>query len=476
MRSIFLCLTLISTWPAVALANDGKNRYEGMVPSTLTHLDGPVSKAAGFRVLPGDMEGGADGDPAFRWAARHAIAAVRLAARRTVVELGESAYPLAIFDLAAENGDTPIGWSAEGPRGRHPGGSHDGGMNLDLGYYLTSETGKVESPDPAACTDHYAGEKDGKPVDDNKCNGPADRLDTDRMTLFLVDLVRRHRDDFGGELLENIGIDAVVRREVLARATAWAKKRRFGSSVALVAEMDRLFASSPYEGWQRFHHHHVHVRMAAIDLGGRHARALDALIAEDRRVEAELLAPGGVAFAPELSSTALERELDLRLAGRLTDVRSVRFRKAGGEWEQPEDALEPLHHVMDVERKPGSGMVKVEAEVVMQDGSRRVLERSVALPRQPAFLRVKVDASRIVGRARAEGGDVELSLDMPPVYSTLVTKVELNVRRPGGETEKVALAAPAYSARLKGAVENAEADVTLSGRMHVWVPVVVGRP
>ena len=105
MRAQVLLFMFVST---TALANDGRNRYEGAVPTPLFHLYAPVSDDAGFRVLPGDMEGGADGDPAFRWATRHGVALVRLAARRTVTALGKSPHPMAIFDLSAENGDTPV--------------------------------------------------------------------------------------------------------------------------------------------------------------------------------------------------------------------------------------------------------------------------------------------------------------------------------------------------------------------------------
>lgn len=208
--------------PCPSLANDGRNRYEGAVPTQLFHLDGPVSPEAGFRVLPADTPAGADGDPAYRWVERHALAILRLSCCATARALGPGPYPLSVFDLAAENGDTPVDFGVRGAQGRHPGGSHDGGLNLDLGYYLTSEKGQVEAQDPAACTAHYAaapGQPPGQPPkDENKCVGPPDRLDTDRQTLFLIEVVRLHRDRFGGDLLEAIGIDAKVRRAVLPRA------------------------------------------------------------------------------------------------------------------------------------------------------------------------------------------------------------------------------------------------------------------
>lgn len=174
-----LGLVLLSTlsW---AHANDGRNRYEQGVPANLFHLHAPVSAQAGFRVLAEDMANGADGDPAFRWVTRPALALLRLTSRRTHEVLGAAPFPYPVFDLASENGDTPLKVGPEGSRGRHPGGSHDGGVNLDLGYYLTSERGLHESPDYAACSEHHKPGAEGKPVDANICKGPADRLDTPR--------------------------------------------------------------------------------------------------------------------------------------------------------------------------------------------------------------------------------------------------------------------------------------------------------
>ena len=509
-----------------AHANDGRNRYEASVPTELVHLHAPVSAQAGFRVLAADMPGGADGDPAFRWATRPAVALVRLASRRTVAAFGTGPYPLAIFDLSSENGDTPIEFHADGPHGRHPGGSHDGGANLDLGYYLTSEHGRYETPDPAACTDHFrsaahAGADAGAasapaapPVDDRMCHGPADRLDVDRQTLFLLEITRIHTARFGGELLEAIGIDAQVRLAVVARAQAWARTHRFGTTPARVAEMTRLFASSPYDGWAHTHHHHVHVRLLPMDPGAHHAADIAALVADDRALEARLLAqadaaPGvaadGCALLAELSSTALSRSLDLRIAGSggngndahaardardacTPRVRTLRLRVDGGPWETPEDPLAPTHHVLDAPAGPGFSTLRAEAELTFADGHQRVLRRTVALPAQPAWLRVSVAPSHFTGRVQRDGDELLLALDYPAVDAVLVDHVAFIVHRRGeaapqrvpasGGTLPVASGALPAAARVRDAagVTAVEAEVGLSGRVRWTVPVMVARP
>ncbi|WP_374568337.1 hypothetical protein [Ideonella sp.] len=500
--SAALALTL--ALPSTSHANDGRNRYESGVPAELVHLHAPVSAQAGFRVLASDMPGGADGDPRFRWATRPAVALTRLAARRTVEALGTSPYPLAIFDLTSENADTPIEFGPEGPRGRHPGGSHDGGYNLDLGYYLTSEQGRVETPDPAACTDHFRpGTPAGAtPVEDDICHGPADRLDTDRQALFMLELVRRHSERFDGELLEAIGIDAQVRLKVLARANEWARAKRFGVTAARVAEMERLFASSPYEGWAHSHHHHIHVRLLPMDPGGRHSAHLTALVQEDRALEARLLAqpgaePGaaadGCTLVTELASQALARSLDLQIVGTEprcllagagqpkpagAALKGLRFRVNGGDWAAPEDPLAPMHHVVDAPASPTFSTLVAEAELTFADGHQRILKRTVALPAQPAWLRVRVDASHFVGHARTEGSQMLLSLEHPPVDAVLVDHIDFLVRRQGAAAPERVKADPKQasvpvSVQDAATVESVEAEVGLSRRVRLRVPVFV---
>lgn len=489
MRWIVLALGSLLCLPAVA--NDGRNRYELGIPSNLVHWHAPASPQAGYRMLADDMAGGADGDPAFRWVNPHALALTRLASRRTVEVLGPAPLPYPVFDLAAENADTPLKIDSEGPRGRHPGGSHDGGYNLDLGYYMTSEKGKLETPDYAACTEHY---KPAVPpasgwVEANLCQGPADRLDTPHQTYFLMELVRTHSVRFGAELLEAIGIDARVREAVMAQARAWVAAKRYGASPALVAEMDRLFASSPYEGWATSHHHHVHVRMRPLDPSGHHGAALRDLVLRDGAQEAHLLTlPGaeagaaaqGCALLAELSSFALVRSLTLRVVPSGTapcavQPGSLRFRFDGGAWQAPRDPLEPLMHaVANLPARPVFGTLRVEAELQRTDGRRQTLARTVALPAQPGWLRVRVEARDFVARTQRDGEDLQVRLDFPPAHRVLIDQMSLLVRRTGlAQADRVVLRADDASTRLPHAagIEHIEAEISLSRRIRLRVPV-----
>ncbi len=477
-RAVLTLTALLGT--AVAHANDGRNRYEQGIPTQLFHLHAPVSPAAGFRVLAEDMAGGADGDPAFRWVTRPALALLRLASRRTHEVLGAAPLPFPVFDLASENGDTPLQMGPNGPRGRHPGGSHDGGLNLDLGYYLTSEQGLHENPDYAACSAHHQPGADGKPVDANICKGPADRLDAPRQTLFLLELLRLDRERFGGEWIEAIGIDAQVRAALLAQARQWAARRQHGVTAATVQTLDALFASSPYEGWAYSHHHHVHLRLRPLEGGGRHRAAFEHLIEQDRQLEARLLAGSaaaarGCALLTELSSFNLARSLDLRLTGPgCAQVRSLRLRFQGGEWARPRDPLEPLHHVVDAPATPVFGTALAEAELAFADGQRALLQRELALPAQAPWLRVRVEARDFVARTQTQADGLAVRLDYPPAHAVLIDQISLLVLRRGAAApERVALAVAQPQAVLSDAatIEFMEAEVGLSKRVRLRVPV-----
>lgn len=336
---------------ASARANDGRDRYQQGYPNLLFHLDGPAGDDAGFRVLAGDREGGADGDPAFRWAQRHALAVVEIAARHTRQALGKGPFEMAVFDFSAENGDTPVdfGWRTAvppgalppAPRGRHPGGSHDGGLNLDLGYYLTSLEGQVLAEDYAACTAHYHAtekEPDGTPRDLNVCTGPADRLDVERQAFFVLELLKLHRERFEGALLDESGMDQKVQEAVVVKLLEWEKLRRHGVTRQHIDDLQALFSHDRWGGWQKYHHHHLHLRLQpGASQGALRERAM-ALEVEARRVRAGVLARAHpdwpVALDAQLLSYRLERGVEVH-AVKLRErpqvqVRGVRYRLDGG--------------------------------------------------------------------------------------------------------------------------------------------------
>ncbi|MCA9523803.1 MAG: hypothetical protein KC609_22695 [Myxococcales bacterium] len=500
--SMILAVATITLTSPDLRANDGRDRHRGSIPTTFVHLFAPLSPKAGFRVLAHDMRGGADGDPMFRWARRESVALVQVLAFRTAQTLGVGALPMAIFDLSAENGDTPVQLSpGKPPRGRHPGGSHDGGINLDLGYFLTSDRGKHFSPDLAACTEHFltpdeARRKKRDPKvavqDAWRCRGRADRLDVVRQSYFYVELFRLHLEAFGGDLLEEIGVDEMVARAVLAQVQRWVVAKKYHATPRLVAEMRRIFNFSPYEGWAFAHHHHTHLRLRSLRPDGRHRVAFERLRAEARRaLLAQTPRRSGLALAldAQLSSSALVRTLWVRLiVGDGSAVRRCRFRlDKRGAWHLGEWASRPCEHELDL----GSGVLAtarsrtVEVEVQLADGRRVVLERRLREPRKPAFLFVEVDPRRISGELSCSlAGSVRrctLRLRFPRAYEVYLTGVRYLVARRDGSERTV------VGERKSGASTVAEIDVsraaiwlvraelTLSKRYRVIVPLFAGR-
>ena len=467
--TVFLALALVS---AAALgANDGVDRYRKATPNSFRLFSDPVSPRSGYGVLDRDMEGGADGELRFRWAQAHAVALVKVAAAATARDLGPAPHPLLVFDASAENGDTPVDLDPR-PRGRHPGGSHDGGLNLDLGYYLTSLQGKVYTPDFAAGTEHFETGPDGKPKDVPILLGPADRLDAPRTARFTVELFRIHLSEFQGDLLEEVGMDFEVRKLVLEQARAWATKGQFGADATLVEEMERVLTSDVWNGWARTHHHHLHLRVRDLPPMGRHRPALDRLLARQRGDETELLRAArgqeGPCLRLELESTDLERAVEAELLPTGLVVEGLRFRLDGGEWRKAQPGDPRNRAVLEVpagfHAEPRKA--RVEAEFVDARGRRQVLQAEQVLPPLDPRLQVAVEASRLGGAVSRDGDSLRVKASLPQPSLALVTEVALLVRREGREPEKVVLADPAQEAMLPDAASVRQVDlrVLCSGR------------
>ncbi len=435
-----------------ARANDGRDRYAVVLPHSLVHWNRPVAAGAGFRVLPKDMPGGADGSPRFRWAQSHAIAVVQVAAYETEKSFGPGPYEMAVFDLSAENGDTPVelGVPEEGralpppPSGRHPGGSHDGGLNLDLGYYLTSLKGKVLEKDYAACTEHYAPNettKDGKPRDAYMCLGPADRLDVDRQSYFVLQLLDLHRKRFHGHLLQEVGMDGEVLKAVRARLVEWCRARKYGVKPSHVADLDAIVTHDRAEGWQRFHHHHLHLRVQPFDPLGALRDPVRATEQEARQIRARLLA----AMHPDwpavldarLSSYRLGRSIETYVAevpGKPVHVKSVRYRMNGGAWHEPDAPQHDYRYVFELEPGPlaKQSWVNVVAEVTTDEGETATLGARVMLPEQDPRLYVSYRPGDVTGDATVRGRSVQAHVGYPAVLRPLVTSVTYLLYPAGG--------------------------------------------
>lgn len=472
MPTRFACLLLLGV---SLFGNDGFDRYRKAVPHTLQLFPQPISPQAGYGILERDMEGGADGEIRFRWAQPHAIALVRVAARAVARDLGPAPHPLLIMDASAENGDTPVDF-LPAPRGRHPGGSHDGGLNLDLGYYLTSLKGKVYTPDFAAATEHFEPRPDGTWKDIPQCLGPADRLDVPRTTRFLVELFRIHRDAFGGDLLEEIGIDFQIRQPVLTHARAWALQGRYGATAALVADMERVLTSDEAEGWARTHHHHLHLRLRDLPLLGHHRAALAALQARARQEEAELRQEKPLALTATLLSTDLGRAVEAELLPTGAVVRNLRFRLEGGGWRNAQPGDSRNRAVLDLPARSSAGKATVEAEGTGTDGKPFTLAHIVKLPAQDPRLGIAVNPLQLGAEVGESAATVRVLPRIPQPFFTWITETALVIHREGQAPERQVIEGHQETTldRLQPApLTKVELRVLCSGRRALTVPVWV---
>ncbi len=463
-----LCLALGTT----LAANDGVDRYRKAVPNTFQLFPQPVSPDAGYGILAQDMKGGADGDIRHRWAQPHAVDLVRIAARAVVRDLGPGPHPLLIMDASSENGDTPVQLDPA-PLGRHPGGSHDGGLNLDLGYYLTSLKGKVYTPDFAAATEHFEARPDGSLKDVPQCLGPADRLDVPRTARFFAELFRIHREAFRCDLLEEIGVDFQVRQPVIAQVRQWAASGKYGASQAMVDDMEIILTSDEANGWARTHHHHLHLRIRDLPTLGMHRAAIAILCTRARQEEAELRTatearPG---LAVSLLSTDLSRSLEAELLPTGAKVKDLRFRVVGSSWRhaQPGDARNRA--VLDLPRATTAGTAMVEAEGLAQDGKPFQLKVTVELPEQNPRLGIAVDPAALKADVKESLEGLSIQPRIPTSFRAWVTETALLLHREGQKVERRVLQDSLEQQVDAKGLTKVELQVVCSGRKAALVPV-----
>lgn len=435
---IFLVIIFSCVFSFDLSANDGIDRYAVRHANLLYYLYGPISGQAGFTVLEEDMKGGADGDTAFRWAQGHILAITKLVAYETCQEMGPAHYPMAIFDLAAENGDTPVSWKGDDPpQGRHPGGSHDGGFNLDFGYYMTSLKGLYDEPDYAVCDDHFSKtEKDeeGNPKDLYQCVGPANRLDVDRQAYFFFRLFSLHLHEFKGLLLENIGIDHYAKAAVMEKLRQWQKNGRYSIDEDFLREVGAILTCDRWGGWSHFHHHHIHVRFKDFDLEGEFRNVVKKIETRVRAFEYQLL----IDENPEqkffinavLLSYKLSRSIEVTLNHPdLNIIDSCRYRIDDGPWAEPDSPEELFRYVFDLPNKPllKDTSAMIEAELKTVDGTVHNVSSVVFLPAQSPLLRIKVHPETFTGVYLVEGTNSQqtwnMSLNFPSVYTHYITEV-----------------------------------------------------
>lgn len=450
-------------------ANDGFDRYRKQVPHTLQLFPLPASPDAGYCMLERDMEGGADGDIRHRWAQPHAVALVQLCARAVARDLGAGPHPMVIMDASSENGDTPVELGAT-PRGRHPGGSHDGGLNLDLGYYLTSLKGQVHTPDFAACTNHYR-LQDGQPRDTYQCLESADRLDVPRTARFFVELFALNRDLFGGDLLEQIGVDFQVRKAVLEQARIWGQGGRHGVDATLLEDMNRVLTSDEADGWARTHHHHLHLRLRDIPLYGAHRKALDHLLSEGRHEEGLQRKVGDAAptLAAVLLSVDLQRSLEVELLPSPLEAEDLQFRVDDGPWRKAQPGDPRNRAVLDL-APPFKAQARVEARGTL-NGKPIALSRILDLPAQSPRLGIAIEATQLKARIQEDGASLSITLNVPQAYGAWVTEYALVLHRPGQKPERRVMPTQGRLKLPKVGIVKVELEALCSSRRAIRVPV-----
>ncbi len=493
--ALLLAIILFSAGTALITGNDGRDRYAGAYPNELWLFPDSPALMAGYRVLEKDGPGGADGDRTFRWAQAHAIALVRVAAYETQDKLGKCKFPMPIFDLSAENGDTPVGFEpGKPPRGRHPGGSHDGGINMDLGYYLTSLEGLHFSPDHSACSDHFKEnpKEKGKPKDAYICNGPPDRLDVKRQSFFMLQLVQINRELFKGALLEQIGMDWKIQLAIMKQLKKWKSQKQFGVSTRDIDGMERLCTADSFDGWAYSHHHHIHLRLTGISVYGKYGSAFQRLFQRERDLDRKLPAAGAEPGTPLLRarvySYRMGRSVEAELLNDISPKTRVKFRVNDGPWVTADPAYwSRTRAMLPLPFAPGQdkSTVTVEAQTNHPKSGRKTASTTLHLPRQEPHLFVAVDPGKITGDVREVTRDgrntLRFKLSVPPAYRAYITGISFEIFRKKENKvikEKYDGSMEDFSYNLRvdkkdGIITMARARLLLSSRMTLLFPLYI---
>lgn len=192
----------------------------------------PLSRVSGAYALSAYRQ--------FHYAERFAIKLVEYCCYSVARHVGVQVYPMRILDCATSDARTPPN--------RHPRGSHNNGVNLDLGYYGLEDLkphGRVPGP--------YRG---------NRMIGPPDpRLFASRAEVHWFLAMARVELAHGGTMVKLCATDPFIERDLDPRIRAATADRD------VIAEAERICFSSQGGGWQIFHHHHRHLRLNRIANG-----------------------------------------------------------------------------------------------------------------------------------------------------------------------------------------------------------------
>jgi hypothetical protein len=206
----------------------------------LTLQQFPAPRVAGAYALSTNRQ--------YHFAERFAIKLVEYCCYAVVKHVGAQVYPMRILDCATSEGRTPPN--------RHPPRSHDNGINLDLGYYGLADlkpNGRVPGP-------HR----------NNRMTGPPDpRLFAPNAEVHWFLAMARVELARPGKMVRLCATDPYIQRDLDPRI------RATDEAATLKAEAERICFSSNSGGWEKFHHHHRHLRLEKLTDGDEMAEYIE---------------------------------------------------------------------------------------------------------------------------------------------------------------------------------------------------------
>ncbi|MEE2829084.1 MAG: hypothetical protein VX498_07845 [Myxococcota bacterium] len=221
-------------------------------PDTANDTDGQCNRIMQFPQANDEADGHRVQHQAHYSNLRREVAyLVRYATSEVAREFGDT-NPLGLLDMSQWDGDVPGRMVGQL---RHPEGTHVGGNDIDIAYYMNSGN----NLGGYACSSH----------DNYFCTGPANLMDTERTTYLLAKLMESPN-------VRVIGVDPEVAEKVLPMAYEMEDEGLISSSIR-----GKIVSRMAYgDGWP-FHHHHLHFSWNWEDgFEGREA-PVDGCITED---------------------------------------------------------------------------------------------------------------------------------------------------------------------------------------------------
>ena len=175
------------------------------------------------------------------WLRRDTFMLVKYAAAATACIMPGS-WPISLADGSDKSGGTPK--DSKGNY-RHPPGSHQNGVDIDVAYYQTG----TKDHDPRAVCD----ETNSAGVKVNHCTAFPTTMDWPRSTLFLAKMFESGR-------IRVAGVDGMIGPQMMKEADKLHKANMLTSRALRTLKMRlRWEITNTGQGWFLSHHNHVHV-------------------------------------------------------------------------------------------------------------------------------------------------------------------------------------------------------------------------